>query len=361
MLDLTGIVSLLSPLLIAAGVLIGIGVADTQEVYVRELTVPPSFTQLGYTAEVVERRVRDNLLTLEREAHTRPEMRRLAIEADRSPLQLIADYLNLTLISRAMQEASGLIEYSITGSVVQVGENYVMRLHFQHDAGQQMQVTITRPIHRIDEMLDDAAVAVLRVIDPQILCTLRLRQGLLASPRSFDEARSCITDTLPTAAPQDRVWLHNLQGVIAFMRSDYAGATAAFREALRVDPYFSPALLNLGVLFAQNGRHEEAIRAYATVFRRPTRGDSTQTYAATYAEWGASLMALGRTAEARRRFADAVRADPRYAPAYFFWADSLPPGPEADRLRHLGSAAERDSDQIYTENLVRTIRASGWN
>jgi hypothetical protein len=38
MLDLTSITSLLSPLLIGAAVLIGIGVADTQEVYVRELT-----------------------------------------------------------------------------------------------------------------------------------------------------------------------------------------------------------------------------------------------------------------------------------------------------------------------------------
>jgi tetratricopeptide (TPR) repeat protein len=185
-----------------------------------------------------------------------------------------------------------------------------MRLHFRHRGGQRIMVTITRPVAEIDAMLEDAATAVLRVIDSQILCTLRLREGLTASPRTRDEAQSCVTMTLPTAAARDRVWLLNLQGVIAFIRGDHAGATYAFRQALHIDPDFSPALLNVGILFAQNGRHEDAIRAYSTVFRRATRGESPQTYAATYTEWGNSLVALDRPEEARQRYADAVRGPP---------------------------------------------------
>jgi hypothetical protein len=81
MLNLTSITTLIGPLLLAAGVLVGIGVADTQEVYIRELTVPPSFTQMGYSAAVVDLRIHDSLLQQERQAQTRPETRRLATEA----------------------------------------------------------------------------------------------------------------------------------------------------------------------------------------------------------------------------------------------------------------------------------------
>jgi tetratricopeptide (TPR) repeat protein len=260
------------------------------------------------------------------------------------------------LVARALQDASGLIEYSIDGTVVKVGDNHIMRLRIRHRAGQQVLVTITRPATEIEEMLQDAATAILRIIDPQVLCALRLREGLAATPRNIEEAETCVNVTLASAALTDKIWLYNLQGVIAFMHSDYAGATAAFREALRLDPDFSPAQLNLAILLAHNGRHEEAIRAYQAVFRRASRGESPQTYAATYAEWGNSLMALGRPAEARQRYAEAVRSDPHYALAYFFWADALPAGREADELRRLGTLAQQASSQIYTENLVGLIR-----
>ncbi len=356
MIDLTTFSTLLVPVLAAAAVLLGIAVADTQEVYIRELSVPPSFTHAGYTTVVVDDRLHNNLLELERTARTRPETRQLATEADKSPLELIAQYLNITLIARALQDASRLIEYSISGSVVQVGNNHVMRLAIRHRGGSHVHVTITRPVAEIEALLSDAATGILQVIDPHILCTIRLRDGLARTPVDIATAQQCIEASLPLAARSDKIWLYNLLGVVGFMRADYAGATNAFRAALQLDSEFSPALLNLGILFAHNGRHDEAIRAYEAVFRRRTRGESPQTYAAAYTEWGNSLMALQRREEALARYADAVRVDPRYALAYSFWADALPPGPEASRLRVLGQRIAQANDQVYTENLVGVIR-----
>jgi tetratricopeptide (TPR) repeat protein len=356
MFDLTAISGLVYPALLAAGVLLGIAVADTQEVYIRELSVPPSFTRAGFSAVVVDNRIHDNLLALERTARTRPETRRLATEADKTPLELIAEYLNITLIARALQEASSLIEYSISGAVVQDGTNHVMRLAVRHRGGSRVNITITRPQADIEGLLQDAAAAILQVIDPHILCTIRLREGLAETPRNVEPARQCVEASLSLASRADLLWLYNLQGVVAFMRNDHAGATAAFRAALRMDADFSPALLNLGILLAQNGRHEDAIRAFAAVFRRESRGESQQTYAAANTEWGNSLMALGRQPEALRRYAAALRADPRYALAYFFLADALPAGPEAERLRAQGRRVQQLNDQLYTENLVGVIR-----
>jgi tetratricopeptide (TPR) repeat protein len=356
MIDLTALNSLIAPLLVAASVLLGIAVADTQEVYIRELTVPPTFTRAGFTPAVVDARLHDRLLLLERTARTRPETRRLATEADKSPLELIAQYLNLTLIARALQEASSLIEYSITGGIVQDGQDHVMRLQVRHRSGSRVNITARRPVAEIEQLLDDGANAILQVIDPHIYCSIRLREGLLATPRNVDRAYACVERTLPLASRADLLWLHNLRGVILFMYNDRAGALGAFRDSLRIDPEFSPALLNLGILYAQNGRHHEAIRAYHRLFRIDTRGESPQTNAAAYSEWGNSLMALGLRDEALHRYAQAVRADPRYALSYFFWADALPPGPEADRLRALGNQVQQLNDQLYTENLVGVIR-----
>ena len=356
MLGLPTLSSLLAPILLAGGVLLGIAVVDTQEVYFRELLVSPSFTQRGYSSAVSLQRIHDNLLALERRARTRPETQRLETESEAGPLGLIAQYLNITLIARALQDSSRLIEYTINGSVVQDGDQHTMHIRIAHRDGQRLELVLHRPVAEIEPLLQDAATAILSIIDPHILCTKKLREGLTATPPNLADAHACIASTMPTASRDDRMWLFNLSGVIAFMEHDHAGAVDSFRSALHLDPDFSPALLNVGILLAENGRHEEAIHAFRTVFRRVSRGESPQTYAATYSEWGNSLMALGRPDEARARYADAVRADPRYALAYFFWANSLPPGPEADAIRRRGEAAQRANDQLYTENLVGVIR-----
>jgi len=356
MINLGSLSSLFTPFLVAAGMLLAITIADTQEIYIREISVPPTFTRAGYSPVVVDTRIRDNLLQLERIARTRPETRQLAIEADKSPMVLIAEYFNIGLVARALQDASGMIDYSIDGSVVVEGDNHVLRLAIRHRSGAHIHVTATRPIADIEGLLHDAATGVLQVVDPHILCTIRLRTGLHQAPPNLVPARQCIERSLPIAEREDRIWLHNLAGVVAFMQQDYAGATSAFRAALQLDHEFSPSLLNLGILFAHAGRHDEAIRAYEAVFHRDTRGESRQTFAAAYTEWANSLLALGRREEALRRYADAVRVDPRYALAYFFWADALPPGPQADRMRERGERARQINDQVYTENLVGVIR-----
>ncbi len=352
-----GFTSLLAPILLGGSILIGIAVADVQAIYIREMTVPPAMSSIGFTAAVVEQRMNDQILALERQARTRPESRRLATDADKTPLELVAEYLNLTLLVRAIQDSARLTDYSITGSIVVEGQQHLMLMSIRHRGGQTTAIRIVRPTDQVPQLIADAADAILRVTDPHIMCTYHLRQGLLANPRNLDDAQTCITQTLPVASSQDKLWLYNLQGVVAFLHGDQAGALAAFRAALRLDREFSPALLNLGILFAQNGRHQEAIRAFRAVFDRETVGESPQTYAAAYTEWGNSLMALGAPDQARARYADAVRTDHRYAPAYFFWAQSLPPGTEQDNLRRFGRVVSQNHDQLYTENLAGAVLA----
>jgi tetratricopeptide (TPR) repeat protein len=132
-----------------------------------------------------------------------------------------------------------------------------------------------------------------------------------------------------------------------------------FREAPRIEPTFSPALVNVGVLLQESGKPVEAAKAYEYLFADIGDGVSDRTYAAAYAEWAKSLVALGRPGEAAQVLREAIAADPRYAQSYFQLADLLPPGPEAEGLRRRGEQVARSSDQLYTENLVGAVLDAG--
>jgi tetratricopeptide (TPR) repeat protein len=115
----------------------------------------------------------------------------------------------------------------------------------------------------------------------------------------------------------------------------------------------------MGVLHALNGRHEDAIKSFETVLRKPTLDDSPQTYAANYVEWGESLAALGKSREAVPLYVKAIRSDPLYVEAYERLAVAMGPGPWADELQRLAGIGLQKHEQIYTENRVGVIQYRG--
>jgi hypothetical protein len=76
-------------------------------------------------------------------------------------------------------------------------------------------------------------------------------------------------------------------------------------------------------------------------------------------EWGTALMALGRSAEGEEKLRAAVRADPKFASAYFRLAKYTKDRDLRRTLTSLGDAFERDGSMIYTENLVGVVQKLG--
>jgi tetratricopeptide (TPR) repeat protein len=158
------------------------------------------------------------------------------------------------------------------------------------------------------------------------------------------------------AQQDDRLWLLNLEGVVAFIAGDQEAAQRHFREAVREDADFSPALLNLGIVEAHNQRYARAIRYYQRVFDHRLPTDSPQTYAATYTEWGDALAHLGQQADADRAFRMATEADPRYAEAYLRWANHTADRQQAKKLEALAKQVGERYGEVYTDNLVGKLR-----
>ena len=163
-------------------------------------------------------------------------------------------------------------------------------------------------------------------------------------------------DTLPIAQDDDHLWLLNLQGVVAFIDGRQEAAAQHFRGALRRSPTFSPALLNLGILYAQNGRFDKAIGYFQRVVAVDLPRDAPQTYAAAYTEWADALAQLGRPDDADAAFRLATQTDPLYAEAYIRWAAHTADPTRAAELKKTGEAIAKKYGDVYADNLIGKLR-----
>lgn len=114
----------------------------------------------------------------------------------------------------------------------------------------------------------------------QILAELRLRQ------RRFDEGMTFVEKARDIAAHNPRTL--NLYGRVLDHREDLAGAEAAFRHAVELDPDYADALANLGSVLLRTGRAAEA----EPLFRRAIRQDR---------EHGLANLSLGAILYEQRR------------------------------------------------------------
>ena len=59
-------------------------------------------------------------------------------------------------------------------------------------------------------------------------------------------------------SPEDYVFLGNQLG----MKGDHVGASKVFKSSLKIDPYFIPAYLGLGIAYGNLGRNNDAVDVF---------------------------------------------------------------------------------------------------
>jgi predicted TPR repeat methyltransferase len=102
---------------------------------------------------------------------------------------------------------------------------------------------------------------------------------------------------------------HNNLGLLLQQRGDAAGALAAYREAVAINPADAGALCNLGNVLRQQGSAEEAEAAYRRALSaKPEHAESNNNL-------GMMLSERGRHAEALACYRKALGANPRFVDA----------------------------------------------
>jgi len=144
-----------------------------------------------------------------------------------------------------------------------------------------------------------------------------------------------------------RFWLASLivsvaLGVATFQRNaDYASALTLYRDTATKRPDNAFARYNLGKIYADTGRHTEAVHEFQqTVQLKP---------GLAYAHFNLanSFVALGRTTEAQAQFEAALRIDPRYAKAHFNLGNLLlAAGDKPSALTHFKNAVALDPQHL---------------
>ena len=98
---------------------------------------------------------------------------------------------------------------------------------------------------------------------------------------------------------------HNSLASMYLEREQFENAEAALQSALSLEPAFTDALDNLGVLRALSGRHDEALRLYELALSHDP------SHVQLHVHRAAALIALGRQAEARAAAECAIALAPR--------------------------------------------------
>ncbi len=148
---------------------------------------------------------------------------------------------------------------------------------------------------------------------------------------------------------------HVAIGQAALRRGDRAAAERAFGDAIRENPLYIDAMMNLGALHQEEKRYAHAVAAYDAVLR------VNPDFAGAYLNRGSCAQAEGRLDEALADYARAEKADPFLPAAPHNAGTAL----EAQGRRAEAEAAYRraiEDDPGFLDaraNLARVLEAGG--
>ncbi len=135
-----------------------------------------------------------------------------------------------------------------------------------------------------------------------LLGAMQARQGNTAGAIEMYEKALAANPRMPLA--------NFLHGQCLLEKSDWAGAAAAFRREVEIDPNHFEATLMLGNLLRKEGRHEEAL-SYLLRAARQNGSDTAVKFAL-----GATYVALERTAEGVPLLEEVRAARPDHLPTH---------------------------------------------
>ena len=129
------------------------------------------------------------------------------------------------------------------------------------------------------------------------------------------EARDDLAQAVESNPGLHPAW--NLLGGVLAALGDTAGAERAYRRALLLRPDHAETHYNLGLLFQESARPDEAIACYRKALQRKPG------FAPAHNNLGNALKVKGRVDEAMTHYAEALKFDPQLADASSNWGTAL--------------------------------------
>lgn len=252
---------------------------------------------------------------------------RLASDDQGANFEIPKTGLSRATLVGMIREVRGRPAPRVTGEVTHRGDS--LRLTVRVVGGEVRSWTDTPG--RLRDGLRKAAIHVMQQTRPITLA----RYYQAADPR---KAYRAIMYCLQNEPQDDDAAAYDLLGQYYFERREIPRAVESFRRALRLDPEYGPARLNLAVGLLRQQKYAEAVRQ----IRRADRAENVSR-AAVLNAWGFALEKLGDAAGAERKYHAALEADPADALVLLNLADLLVSRGEPRRaIPRYGEALQRN-------------------
>lgn len=319
--------------------------SNDDEIGIDPVGVPAELAARGYTTEVVTRRLRDELRTIVLESGGTHEGVPVGIVSS-SVVEQVAELLHVAEPVGEIKIMLGETRHELDAEIVQSGDRLLFDVDlFELPAGPMSHLAHQVDVNDVDASIELVARWTMSHLDAFTLLKYEFAQARLSG--DFTSVVAALGVTRRSAPATLLPAIDNLEGMVRLARGDAAAAEGFFRQALRRDPRFVDAELNLAAAVAVRGDGDAADALLAELAEDERLGwwpRDSPTRAAALALRGLIADSRGAEAAALACLHEAIAAAPDLAEAHAFLAVVL-------RGRGLGPLA------LHHERRVDALRA----
>lgn len=324
-------------------------VADVHTIDFNSFTVPKSWEEVGYSESVVTRRLSDDLREITERAASIRGNRYGEDTGKGKSIETLGEYFEIIKPMRALQQALGLIPFTIGGEVVERASHHELLVRVSSHEGRTLTLTSHTESNDIDALIHEAALDIMTAIDPYMMVAYYYYKELPSKKfvKTYELLGRCLAD----CPAEDLPWAYNVWGRILIHQQQHADAIEKLTKALALRPDFARPYINWAIALADQGQYEGAFEKFHEAMRREPG------YAPIYVEWAVVLGAMNRPDDANLMFRNAITVEPGNVRAYERWANYLVSlGRKQEALDLYRKASELlPLDERYTARIVQLL------
>eukprot|EP01012_Entosiphon_sulcatum_P048472 TRINITY_DN66959_c0_g1_i1.p2 TRINITY_DN66959_c0_g1~~TRINITY_DN66959_c0_g1_i1.p2 ORF type:complete len:352 (-),score=84.60 TRINITY_DN66959_c0_g1_i1:303-1358(-) len=323
---------------------------ETSPVLFRDIDVPESVAEDGFTPRVVASRLANEVKMINRGARTAKEQQKVGLTDDETAVKVVADQFEFLKPIKATQEVMGFVQFAFGGEMVKVEGGYEFAIRGEDRKRNRALNTKARGKNP-EELIHPVAIDVTRFIDPYIVASYYYETTRDSGSKDYTDTIREIRNCMITMAKEDRHWAVNLHGLVLLNQGKPDDAIEKFAEARAMKADFVNPVYNTGVALVAKGKNEEAIAKFKEVLTLDA--EKRNRYPHSYTQWGIALANMGRPDEAFAMFRRAELADNAYPDVYNAWGKVLrDQGKKAEARDYFLRAIDRAPDRVeFRENL----------
>lgn len=296
-------------------------------VNIQPIQVPESLSKIGLNPEVSSQWLLDEILLIQNKAATIKEATNMLPEWKEINMEVPGSGFTTKTIGDVIRASLGLEQDTLSGEIIEHAGHYIIRIRLSDKSAISSDISV--PEADLNPLFREAAKLAFLQIDPFIYASYLHAKG--DNDAAIETANYIIE--AKASDERDKVWSHNLLGIIYADAKQSAESESAYKKAIALDRKFAIAHHNLSNLYIANERYVEALEHYnfAKGLDSKLKDDKTES-ALLYqlARLNAQTQTLAEKEKTISMLERAAKLSPESATVWQLWGDVLLLEPNAN-------------------------------